>query len=88
MARCLSTLSQGIIVFLNRRAYFAVASATEKKTMVVMKSSNTTCSTSASISSSSLLNSWVPDLVTGYYSPNNVGPQVDAAKLQEKLLSR
>ncbi|KAG6539313.1 late embryogenesis abundant protein Lea5-like [Zingiber officinale] len=87
MPRSLSTLSQGITLFLNRRAYSAAASATEKKTTVVVKSSNTT-SASASASSSSLLNSWVLDPVTGYYRPSNVGSQVEAAELRVMLLSR
>lgn len=69
-----------------RRAYSATALAMEKRTTLFVKSSTTTSSAVSSTSSSSS-NSWVPDPVTGYYRPSDMGAQVDAAELRAILIS-
>ncbi|XP_074569051.1 late embryogenesis abundant protein Lea5-like [Curcuma longa] len=84
MVRSLSTLSRGIALFFNRRAYSAAALAMlEKRTTVL----STTTSSVVSSTSSSSSNSWMPDPVTGNYRPSDIGAQVDAAELRAMLLS-
>ncbi|CAA7406690.1 unnamed protein product [Spirodela intermedia] len=79
----------------DRRGYSAaaaVARKVEEKALASPKgksmSSAAAADSPATATVPALSSSWVPDPATGYYRPANGAPEVDAADLRRRLLSR